>query len=91
MTTLEQEIDDWFYKYATEEPDGTHTLVMHEVHDNGARDDLEALIEAEVVSELEKLKEEQHLETENNGTMYYSVDVEVIDNRISELKGKGEV
>jgi len=70
--------DDW-WRYSADEV----TMTLEEVL---------PLIEAEsnrrVVAELEKLKKERHLETENNGTMYYSVDVEVIDNRISQLKGE---
>lgn len=74
MSELEEKIDGWFYKHATKEPDGTHTLVMHEVHDNGARDDLLALIEAEanrrVVEALTQLLDSQVIKPEyHNGVV----------------------
>lgn len=48
MTDNTQEIeelyDNWFYSLAHEEPDGTYTLTVHEVHDGEAYSKLEELI-----------------------------------------------
>lgn len=41
---IEQLYDEWFYKFATEEPDGTYTLVIHEVNDGDAYTKFEQLI-----------------------------------------------
>lgn len=43
---LEELYDNWFYSLAGEEPDGTYTLTVHEVHDGGAYSKLEELITA---------------------------------------------
>ena len=59
---VEQMFDTWFYNFAEAEPDETHTLVMHEVHDDGAGDaikgEIEALINTQVVEALEEVEKE---------------------------------
>lgn len=47
--SLEDKLEDWFYSYASEEADGSKTLVLHEVYDweAGPKAELLALIERE--------------------------------------------
>jgi len=43
--SLVKGLDEWFYKYATKEPDGTYTLVLTENHDwDKAKSDVIAII-----------------------------------------------
>ncbi len=80
----EAKVDEWFYKYASPEPDDTHTLVMHELHDNGCCDALLALISQEVtrgkIEELEAIAQDYYQRE--------TVPREKIYNRIAELKGE---
>lgn len=51
---VERLYDTWFFNYAQAEPDETHTLVLHEVHDDGAGDDLK-----EQLMQLIQVRDEQ--------------------------------
>jgi hypothetical protein len=87
---LEELYDNWFYSLAGEEPDGTYTLTVHEVHDGGAYSKLEELITAYTNKQIEEILD--RLETQalelplSNGREMYLVDVSAIEAERNKLK-----